>query len=130
MPAARRAVAASLVWRRGDRALLLAVATLAAFGLVMVFSASEVQGWLWFHNAAYYFERQLLWLTLGVILLWAAAHVDYHRLRPLAMPLGLLSVGLLSGGYGEDELTRAGAFRVYRDAEELRGSLDGLGVLQ
>jgi hypothetical protein len=26
---------------------------------------------------------------------------------------GMLSVGLLSGGYGEDELTRAGAFRVY-----------------
>jgi len=42
---------------------------------------------------------------------------------------GMLSVGLLSGGYGEDELTRASAFRVYRDAEELRGSLDELGVL-
>jgi HAD superfamily hydrolase (TIGR01509 family) len=41
----------------------------------------------------------------------------------------MLSVGLLSGGYGEDELTRAGAFRVYRDADELRGSLDELGVL-
>jgi hypothetical protein len=37
--------------------------------------------------------------------------------------------GTLSGGYGEDELTRAGAFRVYRDAEELRASLDELGVL-
>jgi HAD superfamily hydrolase (TIGR01509 family) len=42
---------------------------------------------------------------------------------------GMLSVGLLSGGYGEDELTRAGAFRVYRDADELRNSLDELGVL-
>jgi HAD superfamily hydrolase (TIGR01509 family) len=42
---------------------------------------------------------------------------------------GMLSVGLLSGGYGEDELTRAGAFRVYRDADELRESLDQLGVL-
>jgi HAD superfamily hydrolase (TIGR01509 family) len=42
---------------------------------------------------------------------------------------GMLSVGLLSGGYGEDELTRAGAFRVYRDTAELRGSLDELGVL-
>ena len=41
----------------------------------------------------------------------------------------MLSVGLLSGGYGEDELTRAGAFRVYRDADELRQSLDELGVL-
>jgi HAD superfamily hydrolase (TIGR01509 family) len=41
----------------------------------------------------------------------------------------MLSVGLLSGGYGEDELTRAGAFRVYRDAEELRHSLDELGLV-
>ncbi len=42
---------------------------------------------------------------------------------------GMLSVGLLSGGYGEDELTRAGAFRVYRDAADLHDSLDELGVL-
>jgi HAD superfamily hydrolase (TIGR01509 family) len=41
----------------------------------------------------------------------------------------MLSVGLLSGGYGEAELTQAGAFRVYRDADELRTSLDELGVL-
>jgi HAD superfamily hydrolase (TIGR01509 family) len=41
----------------------------------------------------------------------------------------MLSIGLLSGGYGEDELTRAGAFRVYRDAKELQESLDELGVL-
>jgi HAD superfamily hydrolase (TIGR01509 family) len=42
---------------------------------------------------------------------------------------GMLSVGLLSGGYGEDELSQAGAFRVYRDAAELLRSLDELGVL-
>jgi HAD superfamily hydrolase (TIGR01509 family) len=42
---------------------------------------------------------------------------------------GMLSVGLLSGGYGEDELSGAGAFRIYRDAAELHRSLDELGVL-
>jgi phosphoglycolate phosphatase-like HAD superfamily hydrolase len=42
---------------------------------------------------------------------------------------GMLSVGLLSGGYGEEELHRAGAFRVYRDTAELRGALDELGLL-
>jgi HAD superfamily hydrolase (TIGR01549 family) len=42
---------------------------------------------------------------------------------------GMLSVGVLTGGYGEDELIRAGAFRVYRDPAELRLSLDELGVL-
>ena len=42
---------------------------------------------------------------------------------------GMLSVGLLSGGYGEDELIEAGAFRVYRDPAELHRSLDELGLL-
>jgi HAD superfamily hydrolase (TIGR01509 family) len=41
---------------------------------------------------------------------------------------GMLSVGLLTGGYGEDELRGAGAFRVYRDAAELHDSLDELGI--
>jgi HAD superfamily hydrolase (TIGR01509 family) len=40
---------------------------------------------------------------------------------------GMLSVGLLSGGYGADELLAAGAFRVYDDAAELHASLDELG---
>jgi len=39
----------------------------------------------------------------------------------------MLSIGLLSGGYGADELLGAGAFRVYEDASELHRSLDELG---
>ena len=41
---------------------------------------------------------------------------------------GMLSVGVLTGGYGEDELLGAGAFRVYRDADELQESIDELGL--
>ena len=41
----------------------------------------------------------------------------------------MLSIGLLSGGYGEDELSQAGAYRVYRDPAELHHSLDELGML-
>lgn len=41
---------------------------------------------------------------------------------------GILSVGLLSGGYGDTELLSAGAFRVYRDPAELLRSLDELGL--
>ena len=42
---------------------------------------------------------------------------------------GMLGVGLLTGGYGEDELRAAGAFRVYRDAAELLASIDELGIV-
>jgi HAD superfamily hydrolase (TIGR01509 family) len=39
-----------------------------------------------------------------------------------------LGVGLLSGGYGTDELERAGAFRVYEDPADLLRHLDEVGV--
>lgn len=39
-----------------------------------------------------------------------------------------LGVGLLSGGYGEEELERAGAYRVYQDPEDLLNHLDEIGL--
>ncbi len=39
-----------------------------------------------------------------------------------------LGVGLLSGGYGEEELERAGAYRVYQDPADLLDHLDEVGV--
>jgi phosphoglycolate phosphatase-like HAD superfamily hydrolase len=39
-----------------------------------------------------------------------------------------LGVGLLSGGYGQDELERAGAYRVYHDPADLMRHLDEVGV--
>ncbi|HVP29388.1 MAG TPA: HAD family hydrolase [Myxococcota bacterium] len=39
-----------------------------------------------------------------------------------------IGVGLLSGGYGEDELMRAGAYRVYEDPRDLLRHLDEIGV--
>lgn len=39
-----------------------------------------------------------------------------------------LGVGLLSGGYGADELERVGAYRVYEDPADLLRHLDEVGV--
>ena len=39
-----------------------------------------------------------------------------------------ISVGLLSGGYGREELERAGAYRVYQDPADLLRHLDEVGV--
>jgi HAD superfamily hydrolase (TIGR01509 family) len=43
---------------------------------------------------------------------------------------GALGIGLLSGGYGSDELERAGAYRVYADPAGLLAHLDEVGVRQ
>jgi HAD superfamily hydrolase (TIGR01549 family) len=39
-----------------------------------------------------------------------------------------LGVGLLSGGYGQEELERAGAYRVYQDPADLLRHVDEVGV--
>ena len=39
-----------------------------------------------------------------------------------------LSVGFLSGGYGQEELEKAGAYRVYQDPLDLLNHLDEVGV--
>jgi HAD superfamily hydrolase (TIGR01509 family) len=41
---------------------------------------------------------------------------------------GMLAIGLLSGGYGQEELAQAGAYRVYRDPAELLASIYQLGL--
>jgi HAD superfamily hydrolase (TIGR01509 family) len=42
---------------------------------------------------------------------------------------GMISVGVLTGGYGEEELYHAGAFRVYANITEFLQNLDQLGIL-
>ena len=39
-----------------------------------------------------------------------------------------IGVGLLSGGYGQEELERAGAYRVYHDPADLLSHLDEVGI--
>jgi HAD superfamily hydrolase (TIGR01549 family) len=39
-----------------------------------------------------------------------------------------LGVGVLSGGYGQEELERSGAYRVYQDPADLLAHLDEVGV--
>ncbi len=45
-----------------------------------------------------------------------------------AQRAGALGIGLLSGGYGLDELERAGAYRVYADTAEMLVRLEEVGV--
>ena len=57
---------------------------------------------------------------------------DSHRVRTsyllAARRAGSLGIGLMSGGYGREELERAGAYRVYADPAELLARADELGV--
>jgi phosphoglycolate phosphatase-like HAD superfamily hydrolase len=39
-----------------------------------------------------------------------------------------LGIGLLSGGFGEEELMDAGAYRVYQDPGDMLNHLDEIGI--
>jgi phosphoglycolate phosphatase-like HAD superfamily hydrolase len=41
---------------------------------------------------------------------------------------GALGVGILAVGYGEEELPKAGAFRIYSDPEDMLLHLEQLGL--
>ena len=64
-------------------------------GLVMVLSASSVSAQRTYGNPWYFFERQVLWLALGAAVFVCFARLDYHRLRPLSVPLVVVSMFLL-----------------------------------
>jgi cell division protein FtsW len=89
--AADKAAAATGV----DGWLLTVTVGLVGFGLVMVYSASEALGFLWYNNPNYFFEHQLIGALLGAVGMFIAARVDYHRLRAVAKPAMLVVVVLL-----------------------------------
>lgn len=73
-----------------------------------------------------------LWLAaaarLGVAIGTCVAMGDSVWDLLAARRAGALGVGLLSGGYGQDELERAGAYRVYEDPAELLLHIDEVGA--
>jgi cell division protein FtsW len=85
--------------KRGEfesRILILVTLALLAFGLVTVYSATSAPAEVGGSNPNYYLERQGLYAILGIVLMVIAQRVDYRRLRRLAQPLVLVSLGLLA----------------------------------
>jgi HAD superfamily hydrolase (TIGR01509 family) len=65
---------------------------------------------------------------LGVDIAEAMVIVDSVWDMLAARRARALGVGLLSGGYGQEELERAGAYRVYEDPADLLQHLDEVGI--
>jgi cell division protein FtsW len=76
--------------------LLVIVVALIVFGLVMLYSASwDFSRAAYDGDAMYMFNRQLMWLSLGVVGATALAFIDYHRWRQLIVPAMAVTVLML-----------------------------------
>ncbi len=75
--------------------LLLPTLALCGLGLIMVYSSSQALAYTDYGNPAYFFERQLLWLLLGLAAMLVCARIDYGHWVELAPWLSALTVLLL-----------------------------------
>ncbi len=75
--------------------LFMIIAALSCFGLVMVYSASDALGFLWYGNANYFFDRQIVYFTIGLVAMVAVSRIDYHILQRFVKPIALISAIML-----------------------------------
>ncbi len=72
------------------------------------------------------FRTAAEWLGVPIVATVVVGDSVWDMLAARRAPT--LGVGVLSGGYGADELERAGAYRVYQDPADLLNHLDEVGV--
>lgn len=78
-----------------DYYLLIAVIALSLFGLVMVYSASNVVAYEKFNDSLYYFKRQLLFLVIGYILMFFIIKIDIQKISKYINLIFLVCLSLL-----------------------------------
>ena len=78
-----------------DLPLVLVVICLIVFGLLMLYSASSDIAFQWKDDPAYFINRQLLWVGLGILSAIIFAWLDYRWWRRLALPAMLGTIALL-----------------------------------
>lgn len=81
---------------RGDIAILACTLGMAAFGCIMIYSASSYVAEVQYGDPFYFVEKQLVGVVFGTVAMFAAAMFPYGRLIKLKIPLAVLSVALLA----------------------------------
>ena len=81
-------------WRAFDMQLFLYVVLLIAFGVVMGYSAGFTDAGS--GTGVSQSVKTLIWTSIGLIIFFVAASVDYHWLQTLTVPIYLAVLGLLT----------------------------------
>ncbi len=84
-----------MVKRKIDFVLLIAIIILSLFGLLMVYSASNVVAYEDFKDSFYYFKRQGAFFVLGIILSFLVIRADLKNLKKYAKYIFLVCLVLL-----------------------------------
>lgn len=78
-----------------DLIIMLMAIALTCFGVVMVYSASNIMADKRFHDGFFFLKRQGLFAVVGLIMMMVVMRIDYHVWKQLAVPALLLCLVLL-----------------------------------
>ena len=81
-------------WRAFDLQLFLYVILLIGFGVVMGYSAGFAEAGT--SGGLSQSVKTLIWTSIGLIIFFVAASIDYHWLQPLTVPIYAVVLGLLT----------------------------------
>jgi len=82
--------------KKPDMILLMVTLLLAAIGTVMIYSSSSILATERFRDGQFFLKKQLLFLALGLLIMFAITRFPYYKLRKLAWP-GIVAAALLLG---------------------------------
>jgi cell division protein FtsW len=109
---------------RIDPWLLIIVMALLCIGMVMVYSASSFLAASYTGDASYYFQRELMWVGLGIVVMLVTMRIDYRHWRRFSLIgmgiiLPLLIIVLKFGvtAYGAARWLALGSFFQFQPSE-------------
>jgi cell division protein FtsW len=110
---------------RIDPWLLVIVMALICIGLVMVYSASSFVSAQLYGDASYFFQKQLLWVIIGIPVMLITMRIDYRHWRRFSLVGMVILLPLLilvltrfgSGAYGASRWLAVGSFFSFQPSE-------------
>lgn len=107
-----------------DPWLLMIVLALLCVGVVMVYSSSSFLAASYTGDAGYYFQRELMWVGLGIVVMLVTMRIDYRYWRRFSLAgmifiLPLLVIVLKFGvtAYGASRWLALGSFFQFQPSE-------------
>jgi cell division protein FtsW len=107
-----------------DSWLLIIVLLLSCIGVVMVYSASSFLAARYEGDAAYYFQRELIWLALGLVALLVTMRIDYRVWRRfslvgmiIVLPLLIIVLKFGTSVFGASRWIALGSFFSFQPSE-------------
>lgn len=81
--------------KKMDYSFLIVVLALLSYGLIMVFSASSASAHYEYNDALHFIKRQLLWSSLGLVVMFFVSRISYKTIYKYALHLMVISIVLL-----------------------------------